>query len=86
MASPRLDRCVTRIIIGAGEFTYEWVDQWPRVPNTETGSASGRTHGVVVLECGDVMVFNQAQPAVLRYTSDGRLINARATALPARTA
>lgn len=62
--------------IGSGEFTYEWVDQWARIPDTETGRANGRTHGIVVLECGDVMVFNQAQPAVLRYTSDGRLINA----------
>jgi sugar lactone lactonase YvrE len=62
--------------IGEGSFRYEWIEHWVRLPDTETGRSNGRTHGVAVLGCGDVLVFNQAQPAVLRYSSDGRLINA----------
>ena len=45
-------------------------------PDTESGRNDGRTHAVVALEDGDVLVFNQAQPGVLRFGSDGRLMNA----------
>ena len=62
--------------IGSGEFTYEWVDNWGRIPDTDGGRANGRTHGVVVSKSGDVLVFNQAQPGVLRFDRDGRLKNA----------
>ena len=33
--------------IGQGEFTYEWIEHWARIPETESGKANGRTHGVV---------------------------------------
>jgi len=62
--------------VGQGEFTYEWIEHWARIPTTESGKANGRTHGVVALDGGDVMVFNQARPGVLRFTADGKLINA----------
>jgi len=62
--------------IGCGKFTYEWVEHWARIPDTESGKANGRTHGVVALDDGDVMVFNQAQPGVLRFSGEGRLKNA----------
>ena len=62
--------------IGHGEFTFEWIEHWARIPDTESGRANGRTHGVVVLQHGDVIVFNQAQPAVLRFDTNGRLKNA----------
>jgi len=62
--------------VGSGEFTYEWIEHWVRIPETETGKANGRTHGIAVAGNGDVIVFNQAQPAVLRYSADGKLKNA----------
>ncbi len=42
----------------------------------KAGKANGRTHGLAVAGNGDVIVFNQAQPAVLRFSADGKLKNA----------
>lgn len=62
--------------IGTGNQTYEWIDNWARIPDTPSGRENGRTHGVVVSESGDVLVFNQANPGVLVFGADGRLKNA----------
>lgn len=59
--------------IGVGEFTYEWIDNWARIPDTESRRENGRTHGVVVSEAGDVYVFNQANPGVLVFDQAGKL-------------
>lgn len=55
---------------------YEWIEDWARIPQTATGQVNGRTHGVVVAANGDVLVFNQARPAILRFDPAGRLVNA----------
>jgi hypothetical protein len=62
--------------IKAGSSKYAWREHWARIPDTETGRSNGRTHGVVVTRSGDMIVFCQAQPAVVRHSADGRLINA----------
>ncbi|HLL91280.1 MAG TPA: hypothetical protein VK324_18420 [Tepidisphaeraceae bacterium] len=62
--------------IGSGELAYEWNEHWVRVPATQSGRENGRTHAVAVAGNGDVIVFNQAQPGVLRFPPDGRLVNA----------
>jgi hypothetical protein len=62
--------------IGEGSFTFDWLEHWARIPETESGKANGRTHGVVALPDGDIMVFCQAQPAVLRFSAAGQLKNA----------
>lgn len=59
--------------IGGGEYSYEWVDGWARIPDSESGRANGRTHGVVVTETGRIMVFHQAEPAMLVFAPDGTL-------------
>ena len=62
--------------IGKNEHTYEWIDNWARIPDTLTGRENGRTHGVVVSDTGNVLVFHQANPAVLTFSPAGELINA----------
>ena len=59
--------------IGTGQHTYEWIDNWGRIPDTPSGRENGRTHGVVVSETGNVLVFNQANPAVLVFDPSGKL-------------
>lgn len=61
--------------VGRGEFTYEWIDNWARIPETPSGRENGRTHGVVVTDAGHVMVFCQADPAVLIFDTSGKLIS-----------
>lgn len=51
---------------------YRWIENWITVPETE----NGRTHGVAVSREGNVIVFHQANPGVLFYSPDGKLLNA----------
>lgn len=60
--------------IGTGEHTYEWIGEWARIPDTETGRSNGRTHAVVVAADGRILVFHQANPALLIFAPDGTLL------------
>ncbi len=62
--------------IGQGNHTYEWIDNWSRIPDNESGRTNGRTHGVVVTEAGNIIVFHQANPAVLVFGPDANLLHA----------
>ncbi len=55
---------------------FRWVGTWGRLPDTPSARANGRTHGVVVLADGRVVVFRQADPAVCVLAPDGRLLDA----------
>jgi len=61
------------MITGKGEFTYEWIENWVKVPQTSSAIENGRTHGIGVLENQDVVVFHQAQDGVLIYSPEGEL-------------
>lgn len=52
-------------------YRFEWVDRWARVPATPGARANGRTHGVAVARDGTVVVFHQADPAVVLYEPGG---------------
>ncbi len=60
--------------IGSGEHTYDWIENWARIPNTRSGKQNGRTHAVAVNRAGEVIVFNQADPAVLFFGRGGNLL------------
>jgi hypothetical protein len=62
------------IQIGSGEHTYEWIEDWVKIPETDSGRTNGRTHGIAVTEAGTVMVFNQANPAVLHFCPGGGML------------
>lgn len=55
--------------------TYEWIERWATIPDTEKGRQNGRTHGIVVTRDGRVVVAHQASPAILIYDSNGHLLN-----------
>lgn len=64
------------MLLETNSLKYEWIDNWVTIPdprNTPTGRADGRTHGVAVSSIGDIFIFHQADPAVLRYDADGNL-------------
>lgn len=64
------------MIVGEPPFQYRWHDNWARIPETARGRVDGRTHGVVVLDNGDVVVLHQATPSVLIFDVDGTLKHA----------
>ncbi len=63
------------MIIGQGEFKYNWIEDWVKIPETKSGKENGRTHGVVVSNNGNILIFNQADPAILEVTKDGEVKN-----------
>ena len=40
--------------IGAGDDTYEWVDNWAKIPDTPSARTGWAHHGVVVTEADEV--------------------------------
>jgi len=56
--------------------TYSWTDQWARIPDTPSGRANGRTHGVCATSAGTVIVFHQAENGLLTFDPAGKLISA----------
>jgi hypothetical protein len=63
------------IIVGQGEHSFEWVDDWAVVPDTAGARENGRTHGVAVTRDGRVIVFHVSNPAVLIFDQTGKLID-----------
>ncbi len=63
-----------RVRVGDGTHTYDWIENWVKIPDTASGRANGRTHGIVVTAAGRVIVFHQANPAVLVFDAEGRLL------------
>ncbi len=55
---------------------FTWTEEWARIPDTPSGRANGRTHGVTVANDGSVIVFHQAVNGLLTFDPAGRLISA----------
>jgi len=65
--------------VDSGDHGYEWIEDWATIPDTESGRENGRTHGVEVTRDGRVVVFNQADPAVLVFDEEGTLVDSWGT-------
>lgn len=65
-----------RIALSAGPYAFRWDDWSPLLPDPKRGRDNGRTHGVAVTQSGRVVVFRQADPAVLVFAPDGTLLDA----------
>jgi hypothetical protein len=57
--------------LGTGNFQYEWVDNWAKLPK---GMELGYTHGVVVDAKDNVYIHNQSKDAVIVFDRDGNFI------------
>ncbi len=53
-----------------------WIDNWAKIPESPSGKENGRTHGVCVCKNGNVIVFHQAENALVTYDAEGSLISA----------
>jgi DNA-binding beta-propeller fold protein YncE len=63
------------LLLVEGNMHYNWQERWARLPDTESVRSDGRTHGIAVSANGNVLVFQQANPAVLLFDTKGRLLN-----------
>lgn len=53
--------------------SYRWFNWGPRMPPPRRGRANARTHGVAVAGDGSVIIFRQADPAVVVFGANGEL-------------
>ena len=67
--------------IGSDDHTYEWIDNWTRLPDTELGRRNKAHHGIVVTESQEVVMFHEGGPAVLVLDVEGNLLRSWDTTL-----
>ncbi len=53
---------------------FSWVEGWGGALPGDNSAGQGRTHGVVCLKGGDVLVFRQAVPSVVRFDPSGEVV------------
>lgn len=71
-----LPETTTALTLSAGPLHYRWLDWALQLPDTASRRADGRTHGVAVSARGRVIIFQQADPAILILNQDGTLDDA----------
>lgn len=68
--------------LGAGQLHYHWQEQWAQLPETASVRNDGRTHGIAVSASRGVIVFQQANPAVLCFNAQGQLLDGWGACFP----
>lgn len=61
------------MLIGHGEHTYEWIEKWGKIPDTESARTGWAHHDIVVSETGSIISFHQSDPTVLIFDEGGNL-------------
>jgi len=59
--------------VGSGDYTYEWIDDWAKVPDSDTARLGWSHHGIVASETGDLITYHQEDGTVLRFDREGNL-------------
>jgi DNA-binding beta-propeller fold protein YncE len=60
--------------IGSGGNTYDWVDGWAALPETESKRTGWAHHGVVVTRSGEVVTYHQGDPTIMVLDLEGNLL------------
>lgn len=59
--------------VGSEKNTYEWIDNWAMVPDTESARTGWAHIGIVVTDSGDIITGHQDDPVILVFDKSGRL-------------
>lgn len=60
--------------IGAGEFTFEWIEDFAEIPHPEDAARGWAHHGIAYASNGNLLTFHPALSIVLELTTDGALV------------
>ena len=60
--------------IGSGKHTYEWLENWAKIPDTESARVGWSHYGVAVSQTGDVISGHQEDPIVQVFDKSGNLL------------
>jgi sugar lactone lactonase YvrE len=61
--------------VGSGENTYGWIDNWAKIPESESSRMGWAHPGIVVTESGNVITCHPGDPNVMTFDSDGNLLS-----------
>ncbi len=64
-----------------GDSTYEWIDDWAKIPPTETARNGWAHHGMAFSESGLIISFHQEDRTLLAFDAEGTLLSSHRTAL-----
>ena len=59
--------------IGTGNLSYEWVENWARIRDTEGARTGWSHHGIVVTRAGDVISGHQDGGSIQMFDSEGNM-------------
>jgi hypothetical protein len=63
-----------KIHIHCGEDSYDWTNDWARVPGSASAREGWAHHGVTITESGDIVTFHSGEPTVLVFDKAGNLL------------
>jgi len=66
---------------GSGEHTYEWIEPWANLPESDAVRQGWAHPGVAVTGGGNVVTFHPGEPSVLVFNTDGALLHTIETGL-----
>ena len=60
--------------IGSAGNTYDWVEGWAALPETESARTGFAHHGVVVTRSGEIVTYHQGDPTIMVLDREGNLL------------
>ncbi len=61
--------------VGSEGHSYDWIDNWAKLPESESSRKGWAHPGIVVTESGNVMTSHPGGPEVMTFDGDGNLIS-----------
>jgi DNA-binding beta-propeller fold protein YncE len=69
------------IEVSCGKSKYRWVDNWAKIPDTQSARTGWAHHGIVVTKGGEVITFHQSDRTALVLGGGGELVRSWQTDL-----
>jgi len=60
--------------VGSGDNTYEWIDSWGNIPDSEAARAGWAHPGMVVTGQGEIITCHPGDPTILVFDKGGDLL------------
>ena len=61
--------------VGSEEHSYNWIDNWAKIPESDSSRKGWAHPGIVVTESGNVVTCHPGDPEVMTFDSEGNLIS-----------
>ena len=61
--------------VGSKENSYDWIDNWAKIPESDSSRMGWAHPGIVVTESGNVITCHPGDPVVMTFDGDGNLLS-----------